>query len=72
MNGPIRLLIEELRRRLASCKLVNLETGEDYGTLTLSAGVALYRLGEPAGAFVRRAEQALLHAKRQGRNRVCA
>jgi diguanylate cyclase len=63
---------EDLRQRLASCKLMNLETGEDYGTLTVSVGVALYRLGEPTGAFVRRAELALRQAKTQGRNRVSA
>jgi len=63
---------EALRHCLASCRLTNLETGEDYGTLTLSVGVALYRLGEPTGAFVRRAEQALRQAKDQGRNRVSA
>ena len=63
---------EALRRRLASCKLVNVETGESYGSLTLSVGVALYRLGEPPCAFLGRAKQALDRAKGEGRNRVCA
>ena len=70
--GQAMALGEDIRRHLASCKLVNLETGEDYGTLTLSIGVAQYCLGEPTGAFVRRAELALRQAKLLGRNRVLA
>jgi len=41
-------------------------------TLTISAGVTQYRPGEPGEDLVARAEEALLHAKLDGCNRVAA
>lgn len=63
---------EQIRARLASHELKDLKTGESYGPLTLSLGVAQYRLGEPIGELIQRADQALGRAKRAGRNRVAA
>ncbi len=40
--------------------------------ITVSAGVAQYRPGEPIADLVERADQALYEAKRNGRNQVCA
>jgi diguanylate cyclase len=41
-----------------------------YGRITLSAGVAAYRYGEPLEQLLQRADRALYRAKDQGRNRV--
>ena len=65
-------IAEQIRARLAGRELKNLETGQSYGRVTLSLGAARYRLGEPIGALIQRADQALYRAKRAGRNRVAA
>lgn len=44
-------------------------TGE-LGTITVSIGVARYHRNEPAEKLIKRADQALYHAKNNGRNRV--
>jgi diguanylate cyclase len=50
--------------------IVRRNTGDDYGTITLSIGVSQYRPGEQLIETVRRADNALYLAKRSGRNRV--
>jgi diguanylate cyclase len=57
-------------RHVASKKVVNRRTGASLGQITLSIGVAQYRLGEPSGELVHRADEALYLAKSTGRNRV--
>jgi diguanylate cyclase len=39
--------------------------------VTFSAGVTLYRQGEPIEAALERADEALYEAKRTGKNRTC-
>ena len=63
-------LAEHIRKGLASRKLKNRKTGEDFGNVTISIGVAQYVLGESREAFVHRADQALYRAKSTGRNKV--
>lgn len=63
---------EQIRARLARRTITNRRTGESYGAVTLSIGVAQYRMEEPLDQFVQRADQALYRAKNEGRNRVCA
>jgi diguanylate cyclase len=45
-------------------------TGESLGKITLSFGVTTYKIGEAAEDFVNRADEALYHSKKTGRNRV--
>ncbi|MDH3474152.1 MAG: diguanylate cyclase [Rhodospirillales bacterium] len=61
---------ERFRVRLASGRLEHPETGEVYGRVALSAGVAEYRLGEPPALLIARAEAALAQARREGHGRV--
>jgi diguanylate cyclase len=61
---------DQIRARLARRTVTNRRTGQSYGAVTLSIGVAQYRQGEPLEQFVQRADQALYRAKNEGRNRV--
>lgn len=64
-------LADTVRRAVGGKKLRNLKSGETLGTITLSVGVAEYRVGEPLDRFFERADEALYLAKSSGRNRVC-
>ena len=61
---------ENIRALIGARKLVKRSSGEGLGQITISAGIAEYRIGEALSAFVQRADKALYAAKRQGRNRV--
>ena len=53
-------------------KVLNKKTGEDFGQLTISIGVGVFKNGEPPTELIARADKALYRAKQQGRNRVVA
>ena len=59
-------LVEELRRTIAAMP------HDDGLQVTISAGVAELVYGETVTSWMARADDALLHAKRAGRNRVVA
>ena len=61
---------DKLRTSLGGHYLKNKATGDNYGQVTVSIGVAHFRPDEPLESFVRRADVALYEAKHQGRNRV--
>ena len=61
---------ETIRKRLATRKVTNRNTGKVLGQVTLSAGLATFRPGESAADLIGRADEALYSAKRNGRNRV--
>jgi len=62
-----RLGVERLRERVAALQA----TGRGVPvSVTLSAGLAEHRAGEPVSETISRADQALYLAKAQGRNRV--
>jgi diguanylate cyclase len=63
-------LAEQIRTAVASRRIVQKGSGEDFGVITLSVGVAALRNGEMPGALIGRADRALYAAKTQGRNRV--
>ncbi|SDL38901.1 diguanylate cyclase (GGDEF) domain-containing protein [Franzmannia pantelleriensis] len=59
-------IVERLRACLAD---VTICTGDQKLSVTISAGLSQHRFGEPHQATIKRADQALLDAKRAGRNR---
>jgi diguanylate cyclase len=63
-------LANQIRQSITRRRIVRRNTGDDFGTITLSIGVACFRPGEQLIQTVRRADEALYQAKRAGRNRV--
>ncbi|MCG6656284.1 GGDEF domain-containing protein [Halomonas campisalis] len=62
-----RPLAERLRQRIEAH-----DFGIEPGQITVSIGLAEYRLGEPRDTLIERADRSLYAAKHQGRNRVVA
>ena len=72
-NTPLRgalAVAESLRARVQSQRLRRTDTQQPIGGVTLSLGIACFRHGESMETFVARADTALYHSKRLGRNRV--
>ncbi len=65
------VLADQIRKSLAEHSLTSRKTDLRYGKVTLSLGIAVYRLGERLDDLLQRADRALYLAKQQGRNRVC-
>jgi two-component system cell cycle response regulator len=63
------LVAERLRRRIAS-EPFPIQQGTRKVEVTISIGIAALARGENAAAVLKRADQALYRAKRDGRNRV--
>ncbi len=64
-------LAEQIRNMVERRRIVNRNNGQALGAITVSIGAAEYRLGEPIANIIKRADEALYRAKRDGRNRVC-
>ena len=63
---------DDIRRSVASKKVVRRATGETLGTITVSIGVARFEPGEAANDMIERADACLLAAKQAGRNGIAA
>ena len=61
---------QKIRGTLAAKEWKLKETGESMGRVTVSMGIALYRLNEPEEALIKRADDALYLAKNNGRDRI--
>jgi diguanylate cyclase len=65
-----RAIAEGLRSAIEGKKLLRKSTNESLGKITVSIGVAQYRLGESIHDLIERADTCLYASKRGGRNRV--
>ena len=65
-----REVAERVRRRISDAKLTRRATGQEIGSVTVSIGVAQFRLAESAEALIERCDRGLYQAKSAGRNRV--
>jgi diguanylate cyclase len=61
---------ERIRQRIAEARLTRRSTGEEISSVTVSIGVAQFRLAESADAMIERCDRALYRAKQSGRNRT--
>lgn len=61
---------QQLRSKIAAARLRLAESGRDLGGLTMSFGVACVHVRDTADSILRRADDALMQAKAQGRDRV--
>ena len=61
---------ERIRRRISEARLTRRTTGEELSSVTVSIGVAEFRLAEAAEAMIERCDRALYKAKRSGRNQT--
>jgi len=66
------VLGENLRKAVANKEVINRNSGEKLGRITLSGGIAEYTNGEAIEDLMDRADGALYTAKQNGRNRIAA
>jgi diguanylate cyclase len=63
-------LAERICRIVAQAKIRRVNSEQEIGNISVSAGVSQYRSGESTEQFVSRADQAMYAAKAGGKNRV--
>jgi diguanylate cyclase len=63
-------LANKVREAVASKRIRKKSTGEDFGAITMSIGVAKFRGGESLSELIQRADKGLYQAKDNGRNCV--
>lgn len=66
------MVAEHLRKAVASKEIINRNSNQMLGRITLSGGVAEFRDGESLEDFIGRADSALYSAKHNGRNQISA
>jgi diguanylate cyclase len=65
------VVAENIRRNIAESGLIRRDTGENYGTITVSIGVAVLKIAsDTVTTFIKRADDALYRSKKGGRNKV--
>lgn len=71
--GGGMIVAESIRKLIAGREFKNRSTGQHYGVITISAGVAAFRthgMDDSPTALLKRADDALYRSKHAGRNRV--
>lgn len=68
--AQVEIALEAIRKEIASRSLRRRSTNDELGAVTISAGFAVRRPGEPGTTLLGRADAALYASKRAGRNRV--
>ena len=66
-----QVVAENIRNGIASKELKHKESGTSFGSVTVSVGIAAYGMNDSVPTLIRRADEAMFAAKREGRNRVC-
>jgi diguanylate cyclase len=61
---------ERIRLRISEARLTRRATGQAISSVTVSIGVAQFRLAESSEAMIERCDRGLYQAKRSGRNRT--
>lgn len=70
LNGAMKVA-NAIREAIAAKELKRKDTGENYGSITVSIGVAKYQPGhDTIPTFIKRADTALYQSKKKGRNCV--
>ena len=65
------IVAESIRASIATKELKRKDTGETFGTITVSMGAARFRPdSDTLPLLIKRADDALYHSKKNGRNRV--
>jgi diguanylate cyclase len=68
--GACAATAERIRCRISEARLTRRTTGQEISSVTVSIGVAQFRLAESAEATIERCDRGLYRAKRLGRNRT--
>lgn len=68
--GAAKVLANKVREAVASKRIRKKSTGEDFGAITMSIGVAKFRGGESLSELIQRSDKGLYQAKDSGRNCV--
>jgi diguanylate cyclase len=68
--GGAMIVANTIRKSVAARELRRKTTGESFGNVTVSIGVACLRAGDTPERFVERADEALYRSKKSGRNCV--
>jgi diguanylate cyclase len=71
IQGALKVA-EALRKAVAAKEVINRNTGDKLGRITLSGGAAQFVSGESVEDMIERADAALYTAKHNGRNQVAA
>jgi diguanylate cyclase len=71
LHGAIKVA-DSLRGIVQGKELINRNTGDKLGRVTLSGGVAEFQPGEAIDKLIERADTALYTAKHNGRNQIAA